>query len=129
MIMAHEAMPRWAMDPFITPWDGPRNLTLSNISPAPVKRGPLRRGGRLLLAGADSFRVHLCPVRCASSRGSHTVTATTSWHGVRGVLSIGDVTLSPQADESQEAAAVHCTLRAVSRGSHLTSDSSMAASL
>ena len=55
MIMAHEAMPRWAMDPFIIPWDGPRNLTLSNISRAPVKRGPLRRGGRLLLAGADKF--------------------------------------------------------------------------
>ena len=47
------------------------------------------------------------------------MTTTTSWHVVRGVLSIGDVTLSPQA-ESQEA---------VSRGSHLTSDSSMAASL
>lgn len=71
-MMAHEAMPRWAMDRFIIPWDGPRNLTLSNISRCCAKGAhSAPPSGRLPLAAADSFRVRLCPVRCASSRGSH----------------------------------------------------------
>lgn len=49
MRMAHEAMPRWAMDRIIIPWDGPRNLTLSN------KRGPLPRARRATIGCRGQF--------------------------------------------------------------------------
>lgn len=77
---AHEAMPRWAMDRFIIPWDGPRNLTLSNISPATVQKGAHSSvlGGshwlqRTVLEFASARYVALVPVA--------VITMATSQHG------------------------------------------------